>query len=279
MHLSRIQSFLLVFISVLFCLSRDTTMANSNFPRRIHSTCPKEHQARPENYCSLPSEGSRSHGSCIHGDTLGPPADEIVSVVAQSQGILSKGQSPEANKGYTPGASYPFYVVQTPVSDFGSHSRSVLSSQDANDRRFPHWLGCGLGWPPSPRDMERPSSRLAHQLPRNDGSISGPEILPPAVERLPCPSAGGQHGGSLNHQGGLRSRHLNRLAQQVLLWAQDKFLSLRAIYIPGHMNVGADLLSRQAVKHEEWKLHPKIATLCFRESWPRSVNRGLASYC
>ncbi len=85
--------------------------------RQIHSKCPKEHQARPENYCSLPSEGSRSHGSCIHGDTLGPPADEIVSVVAQSQGISSKSQSPEANNGYAPGASYPFYVVQTPVSD------------------------------------------------------------------------------------------------------------------------------------------------------------------
>ncbi len=167
---------------------------------RIHSKCPKEHQARPENYCSLPSEGSRSHGSCIHGDTLGPPADEIVSVVAQSQGISSKGQSPEANMGYAPGASYPFYVVQTPVSYFGSHSRSVLSSQDANDRRFPHRLGCGLGWSSSPRDLERPSSRLAHQLPRNDGSISGPEILPPAVERLPFPSAGGQHGGSLLHK-------------------------------------------------------------------------------
>ncbi len=58
----------------------------------------------------------------------------------------------------------------------------------------------------------------------------------------------------INHQGRLRSRRLNRLAQQVLLWAQDKFLSLRAIYIPGHMNVGADLLSRQAVTHGEWKL-------------------------
>ncbi len=41
---------------------------------------------------------------------------------------------------------------------------------------------------------------MAHQLSRNDGSISGPEILPPAVERLPCPSAGGQHGGSLLHK-------------------------------------------------------------------------------
>ncbi len=32
------------------------------------------------------------------------------------------------------------------------------------------------------------------------GCISGPEILPPAVKRLPCPSAGGQHCGSLLHK-------------------------------------------------------------------------------
>ncbi len=120
----------------------------------IYSKRPNEYQARPENYCSLPSEGSRSHGSCIDGHTLGPPANEIISVVAQSQGITSKGQSPEANKGYAPGASYPFYVVQTSV-EFGSHSRSVLLSQDANDRRFPHGLGCGLRWPSSPRDLEK----------------------------------------------------------------------------------------------------------------------------
>ncbi len=51
-------------------------------------------------------------------------------------------------------------------------------------------------------DLERSSSRLAHQLPLNDGCISGPEILSPAVK-------------------------------------------------------GADLLSRQAVTHRKWKLHPK----------------------
>ncbi len=43
----------------------------------------------------------------------------------------------------------------------------------------------------------------------------------------------------INHQGGLRSRHLYRLAHQILVWAQGKLLSLRAVYIPGHLNVGA----------------------------------------
>ncbi len=44
----------------------------------------------------------------------------------------------------------------------------------------------------------------------------------------------------INHQGGLRSSPLYRLAHQILVWSQGKLLSLRAVYIPGHLNVGAD---------------------------------------
>ncbi len=76
----------------------------------------------------------------------------------------------------------------------------------------------------------------------------------------------------INRQGGRRSRRLNRLAQQVLLWAQDKFLSLRAIYIPGHMNVGADLLPRQAVTHGEWKLHPEVVSQIWKRFYEAEVD-------
>ncbi len=36
----------------------------------------------------------------------------------------------------------------------------------------------------------------------------------------------------INHQGGLRSRPLYKLVQQILVWSQDKLLSLRAVHIP-----------------------------------------------
>lgn len=141
-----------------------------------------------------------------------------------------QGQSPGADKGYMLHTSYHFYVVQTPVSYLGSHSRCVLSLQDIKDRRFLHWLVCSLRWPSSQKDLE--VSWLANQLLWNDGCISDSEIIPPAVKGLPCPSAGGQYCSSL--------LHVNRLTQQVLFWAQDKLLSL--FYIPGHINVGADRL-------------------------------------
>ncbi len=68
----------------------------------------------------------------------------------------------------------------------------------------------------------------------------------------------------INHQGGLRSLPLCKLAHQILVWSQDKFLSLRAVYIPGHLNVGADILSRQGPRPGEWRLHPEVVKQIWR---------------
>ena len=77
-----------------------------------------------------------------------------------------------------------------------------------------------------------------------------------------------RHSGSLshNHQGGLCSRNLNRIAGHIFLWAQEMFLSLRAVYISGHLNMGADLLSRQKLLRGGWKLRPEVV----KQIWIRS---------
>ena len=65
----------------------------------------------------------------------------------------------------------------------------------------------------------------------------------------------------INHQGGLRSRPLCKLAHHILFLSKDKFLSVRAMYIPGVDNVGADTLSRQGPRPGEWRLHPEVVEL------------------
>ncbi len=57
----------------------------------------------------------------------------------------------------------------------------------------------------------------------------------------------------INLQGGLCLCPLYKLARQILLWAQGKLLSLRAVYIPGHLNQGADILLRQGPRPGEWR--------------------------
>ncbi len=59
----------------------------------------------------------------------------------------------------------------------------------------------------------------------------------------------------INRQGGSRSRTLDRLARRLLLWSQDKFLSLRAVHVPGVLNLAADFLSRQKLRPGEWMLN------------------------
>ncbi|KAL0160499.1 hypothetical protein M9458_044224, partial [Cirrhinus mrigala] len=68
----------------------------------------------------------------------------------------------------------------------------------------------------------------------------------------------------INHQGGLRSCPLYKLAHQILVWSQGKLLSLRAVYIPGRLNQGADILSRQGLRPGEWRLHPEVVELIWR---------------
>ncbi len=59
----------------------------------------------------------------------------------------------------------------------------------------------------------------------------------------------------INRQGGSKSRTLDRLARHLLLWSQDKFLSLRAVHVPGVLNLAADFLSRQKLEPGEWMLN------------------------
>ncbi len=64
----------------------------------------------------------------------------------------------------------------------------------------------------------------------------------------------------INRQGGSRSRTLDTLVAHLLLWSQDKFLSLRAVHVPGVLNLAADFLSRQKLKPGEWMLNRRTVS-------------------
>ncbi len=62
----------------------------------------------------------------------------------------------------------------------------------------------------------------------------------------------------IHHQGGLVSKRLCTVANDLLVWAQNNLRSLKATHVPGKMNQGADMLSRNNVSSEEWMLHPLV---------------------
>lgn len=68
----------------------------------------------------------------------------------------------------------------------------------------------------------------------------------------------------INHQGGLRSLRLHRIARDIILWAHAHLQSLRATHVPGVLNVRADRLSRACLSNQEWRLHPRVIELVWK---------------
>src|SRR4029434_2780519 len=62
----------------------------------------------------------------------------------------------------------------------------------------------------------------------------------------------------INCQGGVRSQSLQHWANRLLLWAAVHIRSLRTVHIPGHLNYGAELLSRGDPQAADWCLHPRV---------------------
>ncbi|KAL0169003.1 hypothetical protein M9458_037225, partial [Cirrhinus mrigala] len=56
----------------------------------------------------------------------------------------------------------------------------------------------------------------------------------------------------------------HRWSHQILVWSKGKLLSLRAVHVPGHLNMGADILSRQGPRPGEWMLHPEVVKQIWR---------------
>ncbi len=104
------------------------------------------------------------------------------------------------------------------------------------------WSGKYLAW--HINDLELRAVHLALSL----SSVPGTSHVIVRTDNMAVVS-------HINRQGGSRSQTLNRHARQLLLWAQDKFLSLRAVHVSGVLNLAADFLSRQKLRSGEWMLN------------------------
>ncbi len=96
---------------------------------------------------------------------------------------------------------------------------------------------------------------LTHKRPGVKSGSSSSHSLSSVPDTLTCHRQEGQHGGSLSHQspGGLPVAHPEQACAPA--FAQDKFLSLRAVHVPGVLNLAADFLSRQKLRLGEWMLN------------------------
>lgn len=65
----------------------------------------------------------------------------------------------------------------------------------------------------------------------------------------------------MNRQERVRSPALHTLVEELWLWNYKHLLSLSAPHIPGHLNVGAELMSRRGPQDDEWRLQSNIVLM------------------
>ncbi len=185
--------------------------------------------------------------------------------MAQDQGVFIKGQPISHDQGHTAIPSCLSHVENALVPVPGSHVGSSLTSHNSYNASLTGWGGIMSGCSCS---VEGPSF-MAHKLPGDVDRVLNMETLPPRPQRPSCACSYRKHIGGLisTDSGGggcLRSCPLCKLAHQNLLWGQRKLLSLKAVYIPGHLNQGAGILLRQWLRPGEWRLYPEVVEQIWR---------------
>ncbi|KAI2657205.1 hypothetical protein H4Q32_021306 [Labeo rohita] len=211
---------------------------------RVDPHCSHESERRPVTHCKAVPATTGSDGSCVQCDTFWPAVHETPTVVAQDQGVLPEGKPVLHDQGHTAMPTCLRHVEESLVPVSGPSVRSSLSPRNASNGCVSHRLGCGherpLTWHINCLEMLAVFRALKHFLP----DLIGRHVLVRTDNTAVVYY--------INHQGGLRSRPLYKLAHQILVWSQDKLLSLRAVHVPGHLNMGADILSRQGPRPGEW---------------------------
>ncbi|KAI2658972.1 ORF V: Enzymatic polyprotein [Labeo rohita] len=238
-------------------------------PRRSH-----ESEGRPVTHCQAVSTTAGSHGSCVQRDTFWPAVHETPTVVAQDQGVSPRGNPLRMIKVTRRCLRAldmwrkPWFLSQGPV--LGAPCRRVTLATDASLTGWGAvmsghparglWSGRHLSWHINCLEMLAVFQGLKHFLP----DLRDRHVLV-RTDNTAVVSY-------INHQGGLRSRPLYKLAHQILVWSQGKLLSLRAVFVPGYLNVGADVLSRQGPRPGEWMLHPEVVKQIWRVFGPAQVD-------
>ncbi len=122
--------------------------------------------------------------------------------------------------------------------------------------------GCALGLPG--QDARQWGSRSGCSFTQGPEECDRPGSTHPKHLGTPCVSTLRQQVQQvINKSPELVSKRLCTLENDLLVWAQNNLHSLKVTHVPGKMNQGADMLSRNNVFSEEWTLHP----LTFQRIW------------
>ncbi len=151
----------------------------------------------------------------------------------------------------------PDPLEEPPLAKARHESRHGAQKEGCHDRRFQQGLGSAVRGQTDLRSVVWGGINPAHQLPEMLAACQACQFFLPVIRghHVLVRSDSRSMVSYINHQGGLVSNRLCTLVNDLLVWAENNLHSLKATHVPGKINQGADMLSRNNVSSEEWMLH------------------------
>ncbi len=184
----------------------------------------------------------------------------------KTKGFSPKGQSLSHDQGHAAMLTCLGNVDKTLVSVPGSHVGSIMSSQDAYDRCLSHRLGSNPRGMLKSGSVEGPPSLMAHQPSGDVGCISCSKEFPSRSQGPPCARPLRQHiRVYINHQGVCGHVYFANWHTKSSCDPKGSCFFFEQLTSRGVHSIGADILSRQGLRPGEWRLHPEVVELIWRE--------------
>ncbi len=205
---------------------------------------------------SLP-QAARPHGSGLSCVAPRVASHEAIPLVDKGAEVTPHCTSHSPYQGVARLLSIPFTMAGPRFSSERGKNRCDSPSPYGRDGRINDGLGSSLRRQTGERGMDRRVPLLAHKLPGTQGCLPGFDVFSPRPRGASYHSQDGQHAGCVPHKlsGRFTVAHPRQACAPSSPWSQYKFLSLRAVHVPGILNLAADFLSRQKLRPGEWMLN------------------------
>ncbi len=210
-------------------------------------------QARPSCLCRYLPQAVGPYGSSFPCVAPRAASHEAIPLVDEGAEVTLHCTSYSPYQSVAQLLPTPVNVARPRLSPERGENGCDPPSPYDHDGRVNDRLGRGLRRKAGEWRVEGRVPLLAYKLPGTQGCLPGFEVFSPRsrgasyyvrTDNMAVVS-------HINCQGGSKSCTLDRLARHLLLWSQDKFLSLRAVHVPGVLNLAADFLSRQKLEPGE----------------------------
>ncbi len=214
-------------------------------------------QARPSCLCRYLPQAVGPHGSGLPCVAPRVASHEAVPLVDEGAEVTPHCTSHSPYQGVAQLLWTPYTMARPCFSPERGENGCDPPSPYDHDGRINDRLGRGLRRQTGERGVDGRVPLLAYKLPGTQGCLPGFDVFSPRSRGVSYHSQNGQYGGCVPHKPSRRFTvaHPGQACAPPSPLVPRQVPLLRAVHVPGILNLAVDFLSRQKLRPGEWMLN------------------------